>query len=296
MTGKTTESVTEPTTDLSHSTDIPDFTIRELLDAGVHFGHKKMRWNPKMAPYLYGARDSIHIIDLQQTVPLLHQALKMVYDAVRNNGRVLFVGTKRQASDILSDAAKRCGQYYVNHRWLGGMLTNWNTISKSIKTMKDLEKKISAEDIEQKLNKKEILELTRYKDKLERSLGGIRDMGGKPDLLFIIDTNKESLAVQEANRLNIPVVAILDSNSNPDGIDYPIPGNDDATRAIRLYCRLISDAALAGIQKSLTTSGADIGAKDALAENFSKNGLATEGKNDGGDEKKKFHKKAKNHK
>jgi small subunit ribosomal protein S2 len=270
-----------------HITDIPDFTIKQLLDAGVHFGHKKMRWNPKMAPYLYGSRDNIHIIDLQQTVPLLHQALQIVYDVVKNNGRVLFVGTKRQASDIISEAAKRCGQYYVNHRWLGGMLTNFNTVSKSIKTMKDLESKLSDPDIELKLTKKEILELTRSKDRLERSLGGIRDMGGKPDLLFIIDTNKESLAVLEANKLNIPVVAVIDSNSDPMGIDHPIPGNDDATRAIRLYCKLISDTALAGIQKSLTMSGADAGASaEGLVENMG-DFLKDEG---GHVERKKIHK------
>jgi small subunit ribosomal protein S2 len=247
----------------------PTFTIKELLDAGVHFGHKTMRWNPKMAPFLYGSRDNIHIIDLQQTVPLLYRALHCVYNVVKNNGRVLFVGTKKQASEELAESAKRCGQYYVNHRWLGGMLTNWPTISKSINTLRSLEQQLSGSESNSvafaKLTKKEILEITRQKDKLDRSLGGIRDMGGKPDLLFIIDTNKESLAIKEALKLNIPIVAILDSNSNPDDINYPVPGNDDASRSIKLYCRLISDAALAGIQDSLASSGADIGASADVA-------------------------------
>jgi small subunit ribosomal protein S2 len=243
--------------------ELPTFSMRQLLDAGVHFGHKTMRWNPKMASYIYGARDDIHIIDLQQTVPLLYRALEVVKDVVKNNGKVLFVGTKKQASDIVADAAKRCGQYYINHRWLGGLLTNWSTVSQSIKTLTDLEKKIDHDNDNEEnhlsLTKKELLELSRKKEKLDRSLGGIREMGGRPDLLFIIDTNKESLAIQEAKKLNIPVIAVLDSNSDPDDINYPIPGNDDATRAIKLYCKLISDAALSGIQASLTASGVDIG-------------------------------------
>jgi small subunit ribosomal protein S2 len=250
----------------------PTFTIRELLDAGVHFGHKTMRWNPKMAPYLYGSRDNIHIIDLQQTVPLLYRALQTVYNVVKNNGRVLFVGTKKQASEEIATSAKRCGQYFVNNRWLGGMLTNWPTVSKSINTLKGLEQQlVSGPENQQfsKLTKKELLEITRKKDKLERSLGGIRDMGGKPDLLFIIDTNKESLAVLEALKLEIPIIAILDSNSDPDSIDFPIPGNDDATRSIKLYCKLISDAALAGIQDSLAASGVDMGAAERNGENNS---------------------------
>lgn len=238
----------------------PNFTIKELLDAGVHYGHKTMRWNPKMAPYLYGSKDDIHIIDLQQTVPFLYRALQAIYNVVKNNGRVLLVGTKKQASEEIAQAAKRCGQYYVNHRWLGGMLTNWPTVSKSINTLRDLEQKLSEENQHNsRLTKKEILEISRKQDKLERSLGGIRDIGGKPDLLFIIDTNKESLAIQEALKLNIPIIAVLDSNSNPDNINFPIPGNDDATRSIKLYCKLISDAALAGIQDSLAASGADLG-------------------------------------
>jgi small subunit ribosomal protein S2 len=234
--------------------------MRELLEAGVHYGHKTMRWNPKMSSYIYDTRDGIHIVDLQQTVPLLYKALKEVYNVVKNNGRVLFVATKRQATDIVAEAAERCGQYYINHRWLGGMMTNWGTVSKSIKTLATLETKLG--NVEENFihyTKKEVLELTRKREKLDRSLGGIRNMGGRPDLLFIIDTNKEDLAVMEAQKLGIPIVAILDTNSNPDGIDYPIPGNDDSTRAIRLYCKLVSDAALNGIQASLSDSGVDIG-------------------------------------
>lgn len=238
--------------------NLPKFTMRELLEAGVHYGHKTMRWNPRMAPYLFGSRNGTHIIDLQQTAPLLHKSLQTVYDVVRKNGRVLFVGTKRQASDQIAEAAARCGQYYVNHRWLGGMLTNWNTVSASIKTLRDIEAKLTGEEAAG-LKKKEILSMQRKADKLRLFLGGIMDMGGRPDLLFIIDTNKESIALLEAKKLGIPVIAILDSNSNPDGVEYPIPGNDDATRAIRLYCKLISDAALAGIQESLGASGIDIG-------------------------------------
>lgn len=252
---------------------IPQFTIKELLDAGVHFGHKTMRWNPKMKPYIFGERDNIHIIDLQQTVPLLHRALTEVHNVVKNNGRVLFVGTKRQASQIVADAATRCGQYYVNHRWLGGMLTNWGTISKSIKTLTELESKLKEantnefEEGTSKLTKKEILDLDRKIQKLKKSLDGIREMGGKPDLLFVIDTNKESLAIKEAVRLGIPVIAILDSNSNPDDISLPIPGNDDATRSITLYTRLISEAALSGIHHSLKESGVDLGAAKEIGVN-----------------------------
>jgi small subunit ribosomal protein S2 len=243
------------------------FNIRELLDAGVHFGHKTMRWNPKMAPYLFGIRNGIHVIDLQQTVPMLYRALKAVQDVTARNGRILFVGTKRQASDLIAEAAKRSGQYYVNHRWLGGMLTNWNTVSASIKTLKQLDEqlsttKVNEEGIEENsvYTKKELLQMTRERDKLERSLGGIKDMPKQPDLIFIIDTVKEELALQEAAKLGIPVVAIVDSNSNPDGIAYPVPGNDDATRAIALYCQLISDAVLSGISESLNASGVDLGA------------------------------------
>lgn len=240
---------------------LPQFSMRELIEAGVHFGHKTKRWNPRMAPFLYGVRNGLHIIDLQQTVPLLHRALVAVREVVARNGRVLFVGTKRQAADPVAEAAKRCGQYYINQRWLGGMLTNWNTIQASIKRLRKLEELLGQP--ESGLTKKELLSLTRDQEKLEKSLGGIKNMGGLPDLIFIIDTNKEDLAVSEAARLNIPVVGILDSNSSPDSITYPVPGNDDATRAIKLYCQLIADAALDGLQESLSKSGADIG---ALAE------------------------------
>lgn len=242
--------------------ELPTFTIRELLDAGAHFGHKTMRWNPKMAPYLYGSRDGIHIIDLQQTVPLLYRALEAVRDVAKNNGRVLFVGTKRQASDIIAEAARKCGQYYVNHRWLGGMMTNWSTISQSLRTLTTLESQVeSAADSASgsKLTKKELLQLNRKFGKLDLSLGGIREMGGRPDILFVVDTNKEEIAVKEAKKLGIPVIGIIDSNSNPDDITYPIPGNDDATRAIRLYCRLIADAVIAGIQQSMVAAGVDLG-------------------------------------
>ena len=254
------------------SQQLPTFNIRQLLDAGVHFGHKTMRWNPKMAPYLFGVRNDIHIIDLQQTVPMLYRALKAVQDVAARNGRILFVGTKRQASELITEAAKRSGQYYVNHRWLGGMLTNWNTVSESIKRLKSLDESLGATPAEGESSvytKKELLQMTRSRDKLERSLGGIKDMAKQPDLIFIIDTNKEELALQEAAKLGIPVIAVIDSNSNPDGIAFPVPGNDDATRAIALYCQLISDAVLSGISASLSSSGVDLGA----AENISEDGL-----------------------
>ncbi len=244
---------------------LPAITIRELIEAGVHFGHKTMRWNPKMCSYLYGIKDGVHIIDLQQTLPLLTIALQKIYDIAKNNGRILFVGTKMQASDVIAEEAKRCGQYYVNHRWLGGMLTNWATINRSIRKLYELEKSIEEADAEDeasdklKFTKKERLDITRKIEKLEKSLGGIREMGGVPDLLFIIDTNKEDISIQEAKRLEIPIAAILDSNSNPDFIDFPIPGNDDATRAIKLYCRLVSDTVLRGMQESLIASGVDLG-------------------------------------
>ena len=243
---------------------LPDFSMRELIDAGVHFGHKTKRWNPRMAPYIYGTRNDIHIIDLQQTVPMLHRALAAVRATVAKNGRILFVGTKRQASDEIAEAAKRCGQYYVNNRWLGGMLTNWSTIQNSIRQLRKFEEKIGEEN--SGLRKKELLQMTRQRDKLDRSLGGIRDMGGKPDLLFIIDTNSEELAVLEAKKLGIPIVAIVDTNCTTDGIDFPIPGNDDATRAIKLYCKLISDAALSGLQESMGGRDTDFGASDNPSE------------------------------
>ena len=236
---------------------IPAFSMRQLLEAGVHFGHQTRRWNPKMAPYIFGVRNNIHIIDLQQTVPLLQRALQVVRDVAANNGRVLFVGTKRQAAEIVAEEAKRCGQYYVNHRWLGGMLTNWKTISQSIKRLRALDEQLGQENLG--LTKKELLNLTRERDKLERALGGIKEMGALPDILFVIDTNKEAIAVAEAKKLAIPVVAIADSNSDPDGIDYPIPGNDDSQRAIRIYCELVAGAVLDGLQEQLIKSGVDIG-------------------------------------
>jgi small subunit ribosomal protein S2 len=240
---------------------LPNVAMRQLLEAGVHFGHQTHRWNPKMAPYIYGSRNNIHIIDLTQTVPLLHQALLAVSDAVAKGGRVLFVGTKRQASEAVAEAARSCAQYYVNHRWLGGTLTNWRTISNSIKRLKSLEDLLQGEH--HGLTKKELLQLNREKEKLERSLGGIKDMGALPDLLFVIDTNKESIAIAEARKLNIPVVAILDSNCDPDGITYPIPGNDDAGRAITLYCDLIARSALDGIERAQGALGMDVGAAEA---------------------------------
>ena len=233
--------------------------LSQLLEAGVHFGHQTHRWNPKMEPFLFGSRNNIHIIDLAQSVPLLHQALVAVRDAVAGGGRVLFVGTKRQASDPVAAAARQCAQYYINHRWLGGMLTNWKTISNSIRRLRQLDEMLSGEA--RGLTKKEVLNLTRERDKLERAIGGIKDMGGLPDLIFVIDTNKEEIAIQEARKLGIPVVAILDSNSNPDGIAYPVPGNDDAARAIALYCDLVSRAVVDGISQSHVASGVDVGAE-----------------------------------
>ncbi len=227
---------------------LPTFTMRQMLEAGAHFGHQTHRWNPKMASYIFGARNNIHIIDLAQSVPLLHQALVTVSDVVAKGGRVLFVGTKRQASDPIADAAKRSAQYYINHRWLGGTLTNWKTVSQSIRRLKQLDETLEAGA--QGLTKREQLNMQRERDKLDKALGGIKDMGGLPDLLFIIDTNKEEIAVAEAKKLGIPVVAIIDSNSNPDGITHPVPGNDDAARAITLYCDLISRAAISGIERA----------------------------------------------
>ena len=236
----------------------PSFTMRQLIEAGVHFGHNTRRWNPKMAPYLFGVRNGIHIIDLQQTVPALHRGIQAIRDVVAAGGRVLFVGTKRAAAEIVAESAKRCGQYDVNHRWLGGMLTNWKTISLSIKRLREIEERVASGNVAG-LTKKEQLNLAREQEKLERALGGIKEMGGLPDILFIIDTNKEALAVQEANKLGIPVVAILDSNSDPAGVTYPIPGNDDALRAIQTYCDLVSGAVLSGIQAEMTRGGADLG-------------------------------------
>ncbi len=240
---------------------LPNFTMRQLLEAGVHFGHHTRRWNPRMEPFIFGQRNGIHILDLQQTVPLLSRALSVLRDTVANGGRVLFVGTKRVAADKVAETAFACGQYYVNHRWLGGMLTNWATVSKSIRRLRDLEARLNSDEIQQ-LAKKEILQLVRERDKLELTLGGIKEMGGLPDILFVLDTNKEDIAVLEANRLGIPVVAVIDSNASPDGVDYPIPGNDDAMRAISLYCDLSQAAILDGLQEELMTSGGDAGAAD----------------------------------
>jgi len=241
---------------------MPDFTLRQLLEAGVHFGHHTRRWNPKMAPFLYGVRNQVHIIDLQQTVPMLDRALRAVRDVTAAGGRVLFVGTKRAAAEHVAAAARRCGQYYINHRWLGGTLTNWKTITGSIKRLRQTEELLAGDTRE--LTKKEILDITRDSDKLERALGGIKDMGGLPDILFVIDTNKEKLAIEEAVKLNIPVVAVLDSNSDPSGVTYPIPGNDDAIRAITLYCDLVAGAVLDGISAEMQASGTDIGAAEDL--------------------------------
>lgn len=235
----------------------PTFTMRQLLEAGVHFGHQTHRWNPKMSRYIFGVRNGIHIIDLEQTVPMLHRALGAVRDIVSSGGRVLFVGTKRQASSPVTEAARRCGQYYVNHRWLGGMLTNWSTISISIKRLKDLDGMLADDNVG--LTKKELLRLTRERDRLERALGGIKEMGGIPDLLFVIDTNREDIAIKEGRKLGIPVVAVVDSNSDPVGIAYPIPGNDDALRAINLYCDLVVQSVLGGIQAEMSARGEDMG-------------------------------------
>lgn len=238
---------------------LPDFSMRQLLEAGVHFGHQPHLWNPKMGTYIFGARNSIHILDLSQTVPLLHQALVKVSDVVAGGGRVLFVGTKRQASDQIAESAERCAQYYINHRWLGGTLTNWKTVSNSIRRLKKIEGLLSGDA--QGQTKKELLQMTRERNKLDRALGGIKDMGGVPDLLFIVDTNRESLALAEARKLKIPVIAIIDSNCDPDVADYPIPGNDDAGRAIGLYCDLISRAVIDGIERSQVSSGKDLGSE-----------------------------------
>ncbi len=243
---------------------MPTFTMRELLEAGVHFGHQKHRWNPRMGDYIFGVRNKVHIINLSITVPLLHRALEQIKDVTAAGGRVLFVGTKRQASGPIAEAAKRCGQYYVNHRWLGGMLTNWETISNSIKRLNELDERLSSDLAG--LTKKETLQMTRERDKLERSLGGIKEMGGIPSAIFVIDTNKEELAIAEARKLGIPVVAILDTNCSPDNIDFPIPGNDDATRAIDLYCNLVADAVLDGIQQELAGQGVDLGEQDMPVE------------------------------
>ena len=238
----------------------PVVTMHQLIDAGAHFGHQTHRWNPRMKPYIFGERNGIHILDLSQTVPLFGRALDFVSSTVAAGGKVLFVGTKRQAQDPIADAARKSGQHFVNHRWLGGMLTNWKTISGSIKRLKTLEEKLSGDT--HGFTKKEVLQMTREREKLELSLGGIRDMNGIPDVMFVIDTNKEELAIKEANTLGIPVVAILDSNVSPDGIAFPVPANDDASRAIRLYCEAIAAAATKGNRGAQQASGVDLGAMD----------------------------------
>jgi small subunit ribosomal protein S2 len=242
---------------------LPDFSMRQLLEAGVHFGHQKHRWNPKMERYIFGVRNDIHIIDLSQTVPMLSQALQLVSDTVADGGRVLYVGTKRQAAPVVAEAARQSAQYYVNSRWLGGTLTNWQTISHSIARLRELEAQAEGST---GLTKKEQLLLSRERERLERDLGGIKDMGNLPNLLFVIDTNKEANAIKEAQRLGIPVIAIIDTNSDPDVVDFPIPGNDDASRALELYCSLIAKAAIDGISRSSTARGADLGASAEVPE------------------------------
>ena len=259
---------------------LPDFSMRQLLEAGVHFGHQTHRWNPKMAPYIFGERNGIHIMDLSQTVPMLHQALVSVRDIVTSGGRVLFVGTKRQASDPIAESAGKCAQYFINHRWLGGTLTNWKTVSNSIRRLRQLDEMFESEA--QGLTKKELLRLTRERNKLDRAIGGIKDMGGLPDILFVVDTNKEAIAILEARKLGIPVAAVIDSNSNPDGITYPIPGNDDAGRAISLYCDLVTRSVLDGISQGSVSAGIDVGEQESpvlepeLAVNEAGGGAAPE--------------------
>ncbi len=243
---------------------LPDFSMRQLLEAGVHFGHQTARWNPRMEPYIYGARNGIHIVDLTQTVPMLEEALKVIRDTVARGGRILFVGTKRQAQKAIADAAERSAQFYMNHRWLGGTLTNWQTVSKSINRLKEIDE--MGERGFEGLTKKERLGLEREQAKLTASLGGIREMGGVPDLLFVIDVNKEDLAILEAQKLGIPVVAVVDTNCSPKGVDYVIPGNDDAARAIQLYCDLVARAALDGMSAQLGAAGVDVGAMEHLSE------------------------------
>lgn len=244
---------------------LPTFTMRQLIEAGVHFGHNTRRWNPKMKQYIFGTRDNVHIIDLQQTVPMLYRAMQAARDVAANGGRVLFVGTKNQAQQAVREAAERCGQYYVNHRWLGGTLTNWKTVSQSIRRLKEINAKQEKGELEG-LTKKEKLNLEREREKLDCSLGGIKDMGGRPDLIFVIDTVKEGLALNEARRLGIPVIAICDTNSNPDDIEFSVPGNDDAIRAINMYCDLIAGSVLDGIQAEMTAAGVDLGAQETVVE------------------------------
>ena len=245
---------------------LPDYSMSELLEAGAHFGHQKHRWNPKMEPFIFGVRNNIHILDLSQTIPLLHKALTAVRDVTKSGGRILFVGTKRQGQEIIANAANDCAQYYMNHRWYGGTLTNWKTISNTIKRLRTIEDLLENDDLSG-LTKKELLKLNREKEKLDTSIGGIKDMGGLPDLIFVLDTVKEQIAIQEATKLNIPIAAIIDSNSNPDGVTYPIPGNDDSTKSISLFCDLISKAALDGIAQSQNETSADTKTAPKVAKN-----------------------------
>ena len=242
---------------------LPAFSMRQLLEAGVHFGHHTRRWNPRMAPFIYGVRNNVHIIDLQQSVPLLQRALQALRDTAAKGGRILFVATKRQASPLIAKTRDRCGQFFVNHRWLGGMLTNWATIRNSIQRLKELESKLADEKAVAGFTKKELLDLQRQRDKLERALGGIKEMSDRPDLIVVIDTNKEKIAIDEAKTLGIPVVAVLDSNCDPDGITYPVPGNDDALRAIELYLELFWGAVLDGIAEEAAKSGVDMGTAES---------------------------------
>lgn len=239
---------------------LPDVTMRKLLEAGVHFGHNTHRWNPKMRPYIFGVRNGIHIIDLQQSLPMFRDALEALRGIVAKGGRVLFVGTKRQAQEKVKQSAIRCGQYYMNQRWLGGTLTNWQTITKSINRLHELNKLLNDPEQKKLRTKKELLMMTRERDKLELNIGGIKDMGGKPDAVIVIDTNREDIAIKEANKLGVPVFAIVDTNASADGVDYVIPGNDDALRSIDLYCDLFADAILAGLQQEMKASGVDLGA------------------------------------
>ena len=246
---------------------LPAFSMRQLMEAGVHFGHHTRRWDPRMEPFIFGQRNNVHILDLQQTVPMLHQALQALRDTTARGGRILFVGTKRSAAEKIAETATACGQYFVNHRWLGGMLTNWATVTQSIKRLRELESTLADDALINSITKKEVLQLSRERDKLEMTLGGIKEMGGLPDMLFILDTNKEDIAVKEANKLGIPVVAIVDSNASPIGVDYIIPGNDDAMRAITLYCELVQGAILDGLQAEMMAAGGDAGAaEEAPAE------------------------------
>lgn len=276
---------------------IPEFTMRQLLEAGVHFGHHTRRWNPKMREYIFGVRNGVHIIDLQTTVPMLNEALKAVRQIAANGGRVLFVGTKRQAREKIAESAKRCGQYYVNHRWLGGMMTNWQTITKSINRLRELEGILGSAEQLALRTKKEILMLTREHKKLEDSIGGIKEMAGQPDALFVIDTIAEDIAIKEANKLGIPVIAVVDSNASPDGVDYVIPGNDDALRSIDLYCDLIADCVLDGLQEELAKSGVDTGAAEDVKvelppEDKADDAKPTEAKDAGADAKEEAKKAA----